>query len=237
MRFAGAAALVFAAHAACAQGAPPEAVKELAPTGTLRAAINYGNGVLAQKGADGPQGISADLSRELAKRLGVQLALRHVRGRRQGVRGREGERGRRAVRRDRAGARRRCRLLAALCADRRHLHGAEGLAAEGSRRRRPRRHARRDRARLGLRSLSHPHLEERHSGARRDRRMLRDDRSVPRREARGGRGRAPAAGRIREVARGRARDGRPLPGNPPGDGHAERPAGGGGLSARASSKT
>ena len=76
MRFAVAAALVFAAHAACAQGAPPEAVKELAPTGTLRAAINYGNGVLAQKGADGtPQGISADLSRELAKRLGVSLAF------------------------------------------------------------------------------------------------------------------------------------------------------------------
>jgi polar amino acid transport system substrate-binding protein len=76
MRFAGAAALVFAAHAACAQGAPPpEAVKELAPTGTLRAAINYGNGVLAQKSAEGPRGVSADLSRELAKRLGVPLAF------------------------------------------------------------------------------------------------------------------------------------------------------------------
>jgi len=76
MRFAGAAALIFAAHAALAQSAPPEAVKELAPTGTLRAAINYGNGVLAQKGADGtPQGISADLSRELARRLGVPLAF------------------------------------------------------------------------------------------------------------------------------------------------------------------
>ena len=47
-------------------------VKELAPTGKLRAAINYGNSVLAQKGPDGePQGVSADLSRELAKRLGV----------------------------------------------------------------------------------------------------------------------------------------------------------------------
>jgi polar amino acid transport system substrate-binding protein len=45
----------------------------LAPTGKLRAAINYGNQVLAQKGADGPQGVSADLSRELAKRLGVPL--------------------------------------------------------------------------------------------------------------------------------------------------------------------
>lgn len=71
-----AAALVFAAHAALAQGAPPEAVKELAPTGTLRAAINYGNGVLAQKGADGePRGVSVDLSRELAKRLGVPVTL------------------------------------------------------------------------------------------------------------------------------------------------------------------
>ena len=67
--------LVFAQAPALAQGAPPEAVKELAPTGTLRAAINYGNGVLAQKGADGPQGISADLSRELARRLGVPLAF------------------------------------------------------------------------------------------------------------------------------------------------------------------
>jgi polar amino acid transport system substrate-binding protein len=73
--FACAAALLFAAHAAFAQSAPPPAaVKELAPTGRLRAAINYGNGVLAQKGPDGqPRGVSADLSRELAKRLGVPL--------------------------------------------------------------------------------------------------------------------------------------------------------------------
>ena len=67
------AAALLVSAVACAQGAPPEAVKELAPTGKLRAAINYGNGVLAQKGADGPQGISADLSRELARRLGVPL--------------------------------------------------------------------------------------------------------------------------------------------------------------------
>jgi polar amino acid transport system substrate-binding protein len=68
------AALVFATHAACAQSAPPEAIKELAPTGKLRAAINYGNGVLAQKGADSaPRGVSVDLSRELAKRLGVPI--------------------------------------------------------------------------------------------------------------------------------------------------------------------
>jgi polar amino acid transport system substrate-binding protein len=73
-RFALAATFVFAAHAALAQSAaPPDAVKELAPTGVLRAAINYGNGVLAQRGADGPRGVSADLSRELARLLGVQV--------------------------------------------------------------------------------------------------------------------------------------------------------------------
>jgi polar amino acid transport system substrate-binding protein len=66
--------LVCAGAAALAQTAPPDAVKELAPAGKLRAAINFGNGVLAQKGPDGePRGVSADLSRELAKRLGVPL--------------------------------------------------------------------------------------------------------------------------------------------------------------------
>lgn len=50
-------------------------LKDLAPTGTLRAAINYGNGVLAQRGTNDQdaKGISADLARELAKRLGVPL--------------------------------------------------------------------------------------------------------------------------------------------------------------------
>jgi len=72
-----AAALMLAAHAACAQGAPsPDVVKQLAPTGVLRAAINYGNSVLAQKGTDGtPQGVSADLARTLAKRLGVEAVF------------------------------------------------------------------------------------------------------------------------------------------------------------------
>jgi polar amino acid transport system substrate-binding protein len=68
-----AAVFALAAQAAAAQ-VPPDALKELAPTGKLRAAINYGNGVLAQKGPDGePGGVSADLSRELARRLGVPL--------------------------------------------------------------------------------------------------------------------------------------------------------------------
>ncbi len=55
----------------------PAAVAELAPSGTLRAAINFGNPVLATKDpATGePRGVSVDLSRELARRLGVPLEL------------------------------------------------------------------------------------------------------------------------------------------------------------------
>ena len=52
----------------------PELVKELAPTGTLRAAINIGNPVLVQTDAAGtPSGVTIDLARELAKRVGVPL--------------------------------------------------------------------------------------------------------------------------------------------------------------------
>ena len=56
---------------------PADAVAELAPGGTLRAAINYGNPILATKDlATGqPRGVSVDLSRELAARLGVGLEL------------------------------------------------------------------------------------------------------------------------------------------------------------------
>ena len=48
-----------------------------APTGTLRASINLGNPILANKDpATGqPFGISIDLARNLAKRLGVELEL------------------------------------------------------------------------------------------------------------------------------------------------------------------
>jgi polar amino acid transport system substrate-binding protein len=52
----------------------PDIVKDFAPTGTLRAAINQGNTVLAQKGKNGePLGITVDLARELARRLGVPI--------------------------------------------------------------------------------------------------------------------------------------------------------------------
>ncbi|MCA0422499.1 MAG: transporter substrate-binding domain-containing protein [Proteobacteria bacterium] len=48
----------------------------LAPTGTLRTAINLGNAVLAQRGTDGaPSGVTVDLSREIAHRLGVPVQL------------------------------------------------------------------------------------------------------------------------------------------------------------------
>jgi len=48
---------------------------DLSPNGTLRAAINLGNPVLARGGADDPRGITVDLARELAARLGVPVAL------------------------------------------------------------------------------------------------------------------------------------------------------------------
>ena len=60
---------------AMADPVPPAAVKELAPSGTLRAAINFGNSVLAQKDpATGePRGVSPELARELARRLGTAI--------------------------------------------------------------------------------------------------------------------------------------------------------------------
>jgi polar amino acid transport system substrate-binding protein len=83
----GAAMIVAAGtFAACAQPAgsptvrgnsvtpvPPEVVKELAPTGKLRAALNLGNGVLVQGSPQDPRGVTVDLSRELAKRTGLPL--------------------------------------------------------------------------------------------------------------------------------------------------------------------
>jgi polar amino acid transport system substrate-binding protein len=64
-----------AASSATAEAGKADAVKELAPTGKLRAAINLGNPVLAQGDAKGPRGVTVDLATELAKRLGVPLEL------------------------------------------------------------------------------------------------------------------------------------------------------------------
>jgi polar amino acid transport system substrate-binding protein len=59
--------------------APPSyaAKAELAPNGRMYAAINFGNPILAVKHpvTGEPMGVSVDLSRELARRLGVSLQL------------------------------------------------------------------------------------------------------------------------------------------------------------------
>ncbi|UCM29487.1 transporter substrate-binding domain-containing protein [Pseudomonas sp. PS1(2021)] len=54
-----------------------QVLKDLAPNGILHAAINFGNPVLAQPGADGePHGVSVALAKSLAEELGVGLELR-----------------------------------------------------------------------------------------------------------------------------------------------------------------
>jgi polar amino acid transport system substrate-binding protein len=67
--------------AGCAASAPipyprAAAVAELGATGKLRAAINFGNPILASRGAGGePRGVSVDLAREAGRRLGLPVEL------------------------------------------------------------------------------------------------------------------------------------------------------------------
>jgi polar amino acid transport system substrate-binding protein len=60
---------------AMANEATPAIVKDLAPSGRLRAAINFGNPVLAQRdqATREPRGVSPELARELAQRLGIPV--------------------------------------------------------------------------------------------------------------------------------------------------------------------
>ena len=54
----------------------PSVVRAFTPTGKLRASINLGNPILAGKDASGaPTGVSVDLARAFAARLGVELEL------------------------------------------------------------------------------------------------------------------------------------------------------------------
>lgn len=54
----------------------PELVARLAPTGRLRASINLGNPILAGRDAAGaPFGVSVDLARAFAQRLGLEAEL------------------------------------------------------------------------------------------------------------------------------------------------------------------
>ena len=64
---------------------PADALKELAPTGKLRAAINYGNSVLAQKGPDGePRGVSTDFRASWPSASACRSS-RELRGGREGL--------------------------------------------------------------------------------------------------------------------------------------------------------
>lgn len=68
------------ALAACAMNpthtVSPEVRQQLAPGGTLRIGVNYGNPVVAQKDPAGgePRGVGPALGREIARRLGVPVA-------------------------------------------------------------------------------------------------------------------------------------------------------------------
>jgi len=54
----------------------PDCTSTFAPTGRLRASINLGNPILAHRDVQGePGGVSVDLARELARRLGVEAEL------------------------------------------------------------------------------------------------------------------------------------------------------------------
>ena len=73
---AAAAAALLVACAATPSRPPAAAVAELGGTGKLRAAINYGNPILASRGPDGqPRGVSVDLALEAGRRLGLPVEL------------------------------------------------------------------------------------------------------------------------------------------------------------------
>jgi polar amino acid transport system substrate-binding protein len=71
--------MAFSAHddgyRVMANSISPDIVSALAPTGRLRVAINFGNIVLAQRDPSGgaPRGVSGELARMLAQRLGVAI--------------------------------------------------------------------------------------------------------------------------------------------------------------------
>lgn len=54
---------------------PTAIVRDLSPTGTLRASINLGNRVLAQGTPTAPMGVTVDIARELGSRTGVPVEL------------------------------------------------------------------------------------------------------------------------------------------------------------------
>lgn len=75
--FVTALATILVAGCATTAGVPDTARSELAPTGTLRAGMNLGNRLFTTKDAATGElrGVSVDLMRELASRLGVPVAF------------------------------------------------------------------------------------------------------------------------------------------------------------------
>src|SRR5689334_10458251 len=69
------AALLAAASCAMNPSVPENVRAEMAPGGVLRASVNYGNTVIAQRNPAGgaPRGVGAELARELARRLGARI--------------------------------------------------------------------------------------------------------------------------------------------------------------------
>ena len=55
--------------------APPAVVGDLAPEGVLRVSINLGNAVLAAGTPEEPTGVTVDLARAIAARLGLEPQL------------------------------------------------------------------------------------------------------------------------------------------------------------------
>jgi polar amino acid transport system substrate-binding protein len=69
------AAFLVLASCASTPSVDPAVRGQLAPTGVLRAAVNFGNVSLVQKDPAGgdPRGVAPDIARELARRLGVPI--------------------------------------------------------------------------------------------------------------------------------------------------------------------
>jgi ABC-type amino acid transport substrate-binding protein len=71
------ASFVLLASCATTPEVPPLAKFDLAPSGTLRAGINFGNVLLTGKDpkTGEPRGVAVDLARELGRRLGVPIEI------------------------------------------------------------------------------------------------------------------------------------------------------------------
>ena len=69
------AALLVLASCASTPSISPQLRAQMAPSGTLRAAVNFGNVSIAQKDPAGgdPRGVGPDIAREIARRLGVPI--------------------------------------------------------------------------------------------------------------------------------------------------------------------